>query len=155
MDEPTDFEAVFARIEEALTQDPPDLQALHAIRGLLADTAFIPELKGYIERHRKTNLGSAAAHRFWGWKYLAEDQRERHETTAKITMPVTIGGGTSLFIGSIFAAVTLGPVALIPAFGGLATFAIGYATLRRVDPLRSVYRQIAERLDDILNKLDA
>jgi len=86
--------------------------------------------------------------------YLAEERRERQDTKSRIYLPLAIGGGTSMLLGAIFSAVTLGPVALIVGAGATATIAIGYRGLRVVDPLRLLARQIAESLGNLRKKLD-
>jgi hypothetical protein len=145
-----DIEAVVTQIEKDLegTSHPDKLRA---IRDLLDDAAFLPQLRDLLARRHNDPQSYEIPNAISRILRKVEELRDERETDRGLVAQLAIGGGATLLIGSVIASLNpvIGVFALIPAVGGVVMSGAAWIGLRRVDKEKTLYRQIGDRLGEI------
>ena len=146
-----DIEAVLEQVETALS-DRLGADELRAIRDLLDDAAFLPQLQALLARRHNDPQIYGIPNTIARIMRKAEERRDEVETDRGWISTMAAGGGAALIVGSVIASLNpiVGVLALAAAAGGLAMAGTSWIGLRRLDKEKTIYRQIAERLAEVL-----
>lgn len=152
-----DIEGILRRIEAQIPHAMP-VEELAGIRDLFDDAAFLPALRKLLLR--LDNLPEetvALLNRLTLIKREAERMRDTRESERSLIGQMALGGATGLIVGGVIAMLNpvVGLFGLVAVGGGAVMGGAAWIGARRLDNERSAYKQIAERLADILKAVEA
>ena len=130
---------------------------LTEIRDAFDDAAFLPGLKELLGRlHDSPEERIAVLNRLSFIMREAEMLRDRRESDRVLIGQIAVGGGTGLIVGGIVALLNpaFGSLGFIVVAAGMVMGGFGWGGISKLDDQKSAYRQIAEKLLDILKRLE-